>query len=770
MHGHPGLRPTFSVPPHQQTPPTPAAYRMVYWWLVIASALCTLTMMTVAMAEANMHQRSAATFNPLQEHDSGHMTLRHHNGSLTEALLVKTDVEMAINGVVATVTYQQEFHNTSEDWVEGRYVFPLPETAAVNAMTLHLGERVIVGEIKEKQEAQRVYQQAKEAGQRASLVEQQRPNLFSQKVANIGPGERIQVTLSYRQTVEYEHGRFGVRLPLTITPRYIPGSAGGEDPASDNPAVAFNDQGWSVPTDQVPDAQLLTPFMTAEQTLANDSLRNPVSIAVQLNAGLPLARIDSPYHDIVIHKQGKQHSIRLSASRVPMDRDFVLNWQAASQQAPRAALFTEHVVRPNPGAEDPGAEDPVTGEDFLLLMLLPPQASSQTDVAATLPREVTFIIDTSGSMAGTSIQQAKASLQLALSTLTERDRFNIVEFNSHFQRYSPQAQPATAHNLRSAQAFVSRLNATGGTEMYAPLDAVLSESAPEGFLKQVIFITDGSVGNESALFQLIENKLASARLFMVGIGSAPNSYFMRKSAQFGRGTFTHVGDLNEVADKMSELFRQLQAPLLRDIHIDWPDGIVVDSFPRRQPDLYAGQPLLLKARVLTTAATGLQAGAVILSGQTAQGPWSQTLPLVLAKTAGHNGIASLWARDKIAALMDQQHTGTAEADIKPQVLEVALTHQLLSAYTSFVAVDQTPARPVEAPLDAQATPNLVAHGQVPQPQTLTATQAFSYPQTALGLNGQIGLASALLLTALIAFGLTSGTGSRRGADRPAQEE
>lgn len=755
--------PRNTPPPHTRHPrqppspaPAPIVYRMVYWWLLLASSLCTLTLFTIATAQASV----------ADEQGSGHMTFRDDRGTMTDALLVDTAVTMDIHGMVATVTYQQQFHNTSDVWLEGRYVFPLPETAAVSAMTLRIGERVMVGEIKEKQAAHEIYQHAKNSGRRASLVEQQRPNLFSQQVANIGPGERIDVTLTYRQTVDYQHGRFSLRLPLTITPRYIPG-----DSAADHDGqqpVAFNAQGWgwSAPTDQVSDADRITPPMTDQATRTNGTLRNPVSIAIELAAGLPLAHIDSPYHQVVVHKQGTQHSIRLSEGSVPMDRDFVLSWQPVAQHLPRAALFTEHVDRP--------PSDPAASEDYLLLMLLP-QTTGQVDAAPALPREVTFIIDTSGSMAGTPIQQAKASLQLALSTLTERDRFNIVEFNSHFQRYSPQAQPATAHNLRSAQAFVSRLNATGGTEMYAPLDAVLSESAPEGFLKQVIFITDGSVGNESALFQLIENKLASARLFMVGIGSAPNSYFMRKSAQFGRGTFTHVGDLNEVADKMSELFRQLQAPLLRDIHIDWPDGIVVDSFPRRQPDLYAGQPLLLKARVLTTAATGLQAGAVTLSGQTAQGPWSQTLPLVLAKTAGHNGIASLWARDKIAALMDQQHTGTPEADIKPQVLEVALTHQLLSAYTSFVAVDQTPARPVEAPLDAQAIPNLVAHGQVPQPQTLTATQAFSYPQTALGLNGQIGLASALLLTALIAFGLTSGTirsgtGSLRGADRPAQEE
>jgi Ca-activated chloride channel family protein len=754
--------------------PTLVAYRLVYWWL-LASSLCALTLFTIATAEA-----SAA------KHNSGHMTLHDDLGTIAEALLVDTAVEMNINGMVATVTYHQQFRNTSDAWVEGRYVFPLPETAAVNGMTLRIGERVIVGEIREKQAAQKIYQQARDAGQRASLVKQQRPNLFSQQIANIGPGERIDVTLSYRQTVDFEHGHFSLRLPLTITPRYIPAGVATDNSidnfANNSPdnlpnnlpnnavdavdaepqSLAFNTQGWgwSPPTTQVSDAHLITPPMNDQKTRVNGTIRNPVSIAIELTAGLPLARIDSLYHEVVIHKQDQQHSIRLSADSVAMDRDFVLTWQPVSQHMPRAALFTEHVELSrldNPaGADSTSASS--TGEDYVLLMLLPPQGSvtnhdAPTSDAHTLPREVTFIVDTSGSMAGTSLQQAKASLHLALATLSERDYFNIVEFNSSFHHYSSGSQPATANNIRRAQEFVARLTATGGTEMYAPLNAVLSAPAPEGLLKQVVFITDGSVGNESALFQLIENKLGDARLFMVGIGSAPNSYFMRKSAQFGRGTFTHVGDLNEVAEKMSALFRQLQSPRLRDIHIHWPDGLAVEAFPQRQPDLYDGQPLLLKAKVLAEYRADVHSGTVTISGQTAQGPWSQSLALVLPKTAAQNGIASLWARDKIAALMDQTHTGTDAADIKPQVVEVALAHQLMSAYTSFVAVDTTPARPMDAQLKSQTAPNLVAQGQTAMPHSLAARQSFSYPQTALGLRGQLWLASLLLLAALLAVSL-----------------
>ncbi|WP_460853336.1 hypothetical protein [Pseudomaricurvus hydrocarbonicus] len=375
------------------------------------------------------------------------------------------------------------------------------------------------------------------------------------------------------------------------------------------------------------------------------------------------------------------------------------------------------------------------------------------------------------------MEQAKASLQLALTTLSPHDRYNIIAFNSDYRSYSTHPQPATGTNLRGAQAFVDRLHAHGGTEMYTPLDAVLSEPAAEGFLKQVVFITDGSVGNEGALFQLIEQKLHQARLFTVGIGSAPNSFFMRKSAQFGRGTFTHVGNLAEVSEKMSALFRQLQTPRLQDIQVSWPDGFSAEAYPTRSPDLYHGQPLLIKAKLThRQSAQGAvkhsrsaSDGSITVSGLSASGPWSRTLsvPALKERPTDHQnpagkGVGSLWGRAKISALMDQKHTGVPEADIKPQVLEVALTHQLLSAYTSFIARDKTPARPPETTLKATSVPNLVAKGQTPMPHTLLSTQPHSpaqysphsYPQTALGLNGLLwmGTLSALLALLLMTAG------------------
>ncbi|MBU3069383.1 marine proteobacterial sortase target protein [Aestuariicella sp. G3-2] len=730
--------------------------RLPIW---ISALWCVFCLAGFQPASANLTPIESTT---TEQTNSGQMEFRGDGGEVLGAPLLSTRVQLTITGMIATTTYVQTFHNTSDTWVEGRYVFPLPETAAVNGMTMRIGDRLIKGEIKEKQAAKRMYQQAKQSGKRASLVEQQRPNVFSQTVANIAPHEKIEVTLSYRQTVDFNHGRFSLRLPLTITPRYIPGVVSTPtDGAPEETTLSLDTQGWgwAKPTDQVPDADKITPPMTTSKTTDEGAIRNPVSIEIDLNAGLPLARIDSPYHDIVIQKNGTEHQISLSAGQAPMDRDFVLAWQSVQQKTPQAALFTEQVISDEGG-----------NSDYLLLMLLPPQTphhskSGPLHAPEQLAREVQFIIDTSGSMGGTSIEQAKASLQLALSTLSSQDRFNIVEFNTSFQHFSPTSEPATADNIRKAQAFVQNLEAGGGTEMYAPLNAVLSQTTDETYLKQIVFITDGSVGNESALFHLIETRLDHARLFMVGIGSAPNSYFMRKSAQFGRGTFTHIGDLREVSEKMSTLFEQLESPVLRDIHIEWPEGLSVEAYPRKHPDLYRGQPLLLKAKADTDTPNGLQ-GEVKLSGKMISHQWSQsiTLPTKQSHTDKRSakGIASLWARDKISDLLDQKHAGISEADIKPQVLKVALAHQLMSPYTSFVAVDQIIARPENGTLKQQEVPNLLAKGQKPSRHSLSAqaktktlnthiqrTSAHSYPQTALGLNGILLMASVCLLMALL---------------------
>jgi len=348
-------------------------------------------------------------------------------------------------------------------------------------------------------------------------------------------------------------------------------------------------------------------------------------------------------------------------------------------------------------------------------MVVPPEQASDT---TRLKREAIFIIDTSGSMSGGSIKQARDALKIALGTLKPTDTFNIIEFNDRPTKLFPTAQLASGSYLYDAIRFVDGLEADGGTEMAAALTAAL-ENQPEqsrDLLRQVIFITDGSVGNEDALFKLINKNLGPSRLFTVGIGSAPNSYFMRKAAQFGRGTFTYIGSENEVQDKMARLFTQLETPVLRNIDIAWPG--VAEAFPNPIPDLYHGQPLVITAKLNTYS--GYRDKAVRISGTGTGGEWKKLIKL--DEGANHTGIATLWARDKIAMLNDQIINNGETDTLRDAIIDVALVHKLVSKYTSFVAVDKTPVRPVDAKLKGKNVPNARPSGQ--------ATQSFAYPQTA----------------------------------------
>jgi len=317
----------------------------------------------------------------------------------------------------------------------------------------------------------------------------------------------------------------------------------------------------------------------------------------------------------------------------------------------------------------------------------------------------------------------------------------------------PAALPATADNLRYAQSWVAKLRADGGTEMAGALTFALDGRDTPGFLRQVIFMTDGSVGNEDQLFKLIAQRLGATRLFTVGIGSAPNSHFMTKAAQFGRGTNTHIGDLREVQEKMTRLFAKIESPVLKDVSIRWPDGTPVETFPARVPDLYLGEPIVVSAAVRggVAASNSPTKGTIVVSGLRGTEPWS--VALTPSPSGEHTGVGALWARARIAVLMDELRLGADEATIRPAVLEVALEHHLVSRYTSLVAVDVTPTAPggdTRTALVKTSAPNATIPGQLPQTDT---------ESTLLILLGLLALAAAGVV-ALVGRFIPAG-----GADR-----
>lgn len=589
-------------------------------------------------------------------------------GEYVRSPVLSTDVKFTVSGTVARAVVSQQFRNDSPDWVEGIYVFPLPENAAVDRLQMHVGDRLIEGQIRERAQARAEYEAARERGSLASLIEQERPNIFTSSVANLGPGQTLTVEIEYQQTLHYQDGSVSLRFPTVVAPRYIPGTPQSEGKPSGH--------GWAPDTDKVKDASRITPPVLAE----DEPMRNPVTIRVELDAGFPVSEVKSRYHPVKVEKRDdNRYEVSLAVGPFPADRDFELVWNPLPGAQPRGAMFLESAA----------------GETHLLLTLFPPFGAKADD--KRLPREVIYVIDTSGSMEGTSIMQAKSALRLALGQLAPEDRFNVIQFNSATELLFASSREASVKNVVAARRYVDKLRATGGTEMVPAMQAALESPAREGHLRQVIFMTDGSVGNEDQLFKLIQRKLGRSRLFTVGIGSAPNGHFMTKAAQLGRGSFTYIGEVGEVGEKMAALFGKLEHPVLSDIVVEWPADLNAQSSPEKMPDLYLGEPIVLSALV-----QGPLKGHVIVRGQAGGESWVAQFDL--SSPHDGKGMGVIWARRKVETLMDSLHEGADRDEVRQKIVEIALKHHIVTRYTSLVAVDVTPVRPQEDGYDSQAVP------------------------------------------------------------------
>ena len=569
-------------------------------------------------------------------------------------------VRIRVTGPIARAVVTQRFTNPGDTWVEALYAFPLPEDAAVDRLRLRIGDRIVEGEIQEKQAARRTYEAARERGQRAALVEQRRPNLFTTAVANIPPQGEVQVEIEYQHTLRWRDAQFSLRFPMAVTPRYTP--------AAVQQQLEMGD-GWALLPGELPNR-------VEPATHANGSQQNPMDLEVTLAPGFALGEVTSQHHAVeqTALPAGAQR-IRLAADAHRADRDFVLSWTAAPGRQPQAAFFTEQVGTAHYG----------------LLMLMPP-----TQDAPDLPRpprEVQFIVDVSGSMYGERMRAAKAALVLALDTLNAGDHFNIVTFNHEARSLWAQARPADAAHRSEARRFIEGLKADGGTAMLPALERAFAQSPSEpGALSQFVFITDGAVGNEREVLQRIEQKLGRTRLFTVGIGQAPNQHFMTEAARAGRGSFVSIAEEQEVGARMGELFAQIESPALTDLRLNLPVG--ADVLPNPIPDLYRGEPLVVAMK--------LDAVPHRARLEARYGDQPVEIDLGLTVTGESSGLSVLWARQKIQHWTRAAWRGESAETVRREILDLALSHHLVSDYTSLVAVDRTPVRPANADLDAHA--------------------------------------------------------------------
>lgn len=591
----------------------------------------------------------------------GTISVDGQEGKRYELIAHSSDVNYTIGGLIAEASIRQKFVNHSDVWIEAQYLLPLPEGAAVHDLTLKIGDRLIVGEIREKEQARAEYVETAASGRRTALVESDRPNLFRTAVANVGPGETIEVEVHWWQPVSYRDDRFSLTFPLTYTPRY--GMQIGANDAAPNTAGVIED--------------------------AHTADAPQVAIRIALDSGLALQSVTSSSHAIDISQQGERYNVTLHEGSVPADRDFVLEWVPVLARAPASAVLTEQHE----------------GDTYAMVMLLP-----RSELSDPLPRELILVIDTSGSMQGESLRHAVSAVTMALDSLRAQDRFNVMQFNSSVEALFDEAVPATSADVALARRWVASLSANGGTEMLPALSRALDAKSPPGFVRQVVFATDGAVDDAAGLYALIDQSLGESRLFPIGIGSAPNAQFIERAAVSGRGSSIVIRSTSELATRMKELFSKLDRPALRDLQLSWPGAAEV--WPSRLPDLYAGEPLLVVARLSSTRGT-LEASAT-----SANAAWSKSLPL--DRGASVPGIARLWAQRKIEHLEQSLDRGASADEVRDAVIKLAFDHHLVTRYTSLLAVEKTPARPLDADLASTRIANGNPAGSVGFAATATS--------------------------------------------------
>lgn len=608
------------------------------------------------------------------------------------AIQLATHLDLRISGLLAHGTLSQRFRNEAGSWMEAEYLLPLPQDAAITQLEIVLDGRVIKGEIRERQQARATYDAARKSGRRGVLLEQQRPHLFTTRVANVPPGGEVSVRVELVLPVNYDQGEFSLRFPTTVTTPFVPGYPQELEPAGTDQFpqwLPLSGSGWAVATDLVSDA----PLISAPQVSA-DGANNKISFDVVLNPGVPLADVQARYHDVVIERSGETFAMALREGEAVMDRDLVLSWRPRSSALPQAAAFI----------------DEFDGDYYGLIMVLPPVA---TRVTQPLPRELLLVLDVSGSMQGEPIRQARESVLFALNTLGPADSFNVLVFNDDFTFLFPKAQLATAETLAQARRFVARRKAGGGTQMLPALGAALRQPAARqhserqdaepASLRQLIFITDGAFANEEELLALIDERTSNMRVFTVGIGSAPNTYLMRHAAELGRGSSVFIALPQEVAPKLRQLFTQIDQPMARDIEVEWP--VDAEVFPTLVPDLYAGQPLLQTAK-LSSPPEGL---TLRVRGQVGHRHWENRLALPASTDAGE--VARHWARRKLTQILRDGRSALDSDSVRASALPVALKYGLASPYTSFVAVESEIARPPEAEVKSAQMANVRPQGQ-----------------------------------------------------------
>jgi len=561
--------------------------------------------------------------------------------------LKHTAVVGNIDGYIATVDVTQQFQNPYNSKIEAVYVFPLPDNAAVSEFVMTVGERKIRGIIREREEAEKIYNDARAQGHVASLLTQERPNIFTQKVANIEPGKQIDINIRYFSTLQYDDGAYEFVFPMVVGPRYNP-------PVTTDGigAVGRGNQGASGQSTEV---QYLTP---------GERSGHDVSLSLNISAGVNIESVRSINHDVAVKDvTGTERSVTLSASDSIPNKDFVLRYRVAGDKI-KTAMMTHK--------DDHG--------QYFTMMLYPP---AELKKVRRSPMEMVFVLDCSGSMNGRPIDQARAAIAHAVQSLTPRDTFQIINFSSTASQLGEAPVIATPQNIQKGLTYLNSLNGQGGTEMIQGLKAALDFPHDEGRFRLVSFMTDGYIGNDHDILNALSDKLGDSRIFSFGVGQSPNRFLMDRMALIGRGAVAYLSLNDDPVEIMNRFNERISHPAMTDLSINWGNMNVTDVYPQILPDLIVGRPVVVTGRF-----TG-EPSSVKVGGRQGMQPASFTVAVDPADaTKEHKGIASVWARLKIMDLMTQfSRTPDQAEELRQTVTQTALEYSLMSTFTAFVAVD-----------------------------------------------------------------------------------
>jgi len=587
---------------------------------------------------------SDSRVSPVKERPTGGLYVQTSDRKQQAFTLTNTDVRGQISGNISRVEVTQTFQNPYDKPLEAIYVFPLPDQAAVDDMEIQIGDRIIKGDIKRREEAKEIYELARQEGRTAGLLEQERDNIFTQSLANIKPGEQIKVTIRYTESLKFEEGDYEFVFPMVVGPRYIPGTA-------------IDPQGNTL---QVPDASRITPPVLRPETRSG----NDITVSLQIDAGVPIRNLYSTSHRLDLQNRGETVQLKLANGDNIPNKDLVVRYKVSGDRTEPTVLTT------------------TTEQGAHFATYLIPAIDYRPE--QIVPKDVVFLMDTSGSQSGDPIIKSRELMRRFINGLNPNDTFTIIDFSNTTRQLSSSPLANNAVNRRKAMAYIDQVDANGGTELMNGINAVMKfPAAKDGRLRSVVLITDGYIGNDNEVIAAVQKNLKSGnRLYSFGVGSSTNRYLLERIAEIGRGTSQVVRQDEPTQAVAEKFFRQINNPVLTNIQVKWEgDGAAPEIYPSNAPDLFAEQPLVLFGKKGDRSNGKLKITGIAAGGER----YEQILDVNFDNNNSNLGIAQLWGRARIKDLMNQMFGGEVKS-LVDAVTQTALNYRLLSQYTAFVAV------------------------------------------------------------------------------------